>query len=752
MARSAVPWLAGALLLLAFSAWYVLRPAGRAEVQGPQRVFSDLEVRERQTLAPVPDAPLRERASQEVERGRTDAGSLAAEPVISTEVIVTGLIRAGGGIEPPVPDARLVLFQNVDGKRVAAPIEFRSERDGSFREKIQVTFPTDEHGESASEVELELQAWAPGFQEGWDWEDVEPEDPEDPKDPDECEASFSIRLERGCTLEGRVVDVRGALVEYADVFAMLAGGGDNAGQTGEDGTFRISFERAGPIELKARLESVGVSESVAVNLRSDLWNEVEDLVIIERGGEIAGVLVDSFGRPIEGNYLNASAEEWLAALGYSIDEFERPSAVGYSSSHEFESLGLVRSHFSPTGKDGSFRFKGMAPGRFLIVSKPHAGKVDSWIVSTGQTDLRLSREYCHLRVEVEAGDRSGLALSGSAWGAASLELAATGKKNDKSIDLIAGTAWVPVRTGVEYVVGGTVGDGRYGALTLGYARRLEIADFYFKEKLIYEAERALAFDIDIELDRARRISLELLASHSKWRGCSFERKVWIAPGDKDPVLRLVVDLEKEGLIEIRSGGRPVRARAIAWIERDSGSRVGFLSSFVLEVPKIERWFLAPGPYTVELSAEPVMRNWRFQNWCKRLVDPPSGLSFPPRVSFGLPRQPRYPVDLKPDKIHELNVEFEEAGAALLLLSSQESSPRMTHSTLTLPGGETLSEATDSCSTRTEPAGTVTILVVRLPLLPGEYVWEGSATGFQDLEAAFAIQPGELTVIRKTWLP
>ena len=146
----------------------------------------------------------------------------------------------------------------------------------------------------------------------------------------EDEPSMTIRLERACTIEGRVVDERGRPIEGALVHALGEGepraapatSPDSLGvtfgpvppisesgngtlafaqeaSTGPGGDFRLTGLAPGSYAIAASHEEFAPAESEAVQLRPGT-TRADVGIVLRSGGELAGRVVDERGNGLEG--------------------------------------------------------------------------------------------------------------------------------------------------------------------------------------------------------------------------------------------------------------------------------------------------------------------------------------------------------------------------------------------------------------------------------------------------------------------
>jgi hypothetical protein len=137
-------------------------------------------------------------------------------------------------------------------------------------------------------------------------------------------------------------------------FAMmgLPRGGDRA-HSGRDGAFRYERLAAGTYTLSA--EVAGFTESPEVNVTVGAGEEREVTLVVDAGGEIAGLVADPSGTAIS---------------GARVRLFREPDEVGedQQARQMFEARKLFggANKTARSREDGSFRFNGLAKGAYTI--------------------------------------------------------------------------------------------------------------------------------------------------------------------------------------------------------------------------------------------------------------------------------------------------------------------------------------------------------------------------------------------------
>ena len=312
----------------------------------------------------------------------------------------------------PLPGVRVELSQLQGRQSMGTLATVHTQDDGTYRTTVRLT------PRSASDkVWTRVEAWLPDFQPYTNRRSVRKNAPE---------LEENIELDPGGRLHGRVVDSQGRPVQSADAVLLQSGVEVDSDSTHEDGTYQLYVEHSGSFVLSARASEHGSAGPLPVEVRTDRINEAPDMVL--RGeGVLEGILVDSFGDPIARHSLLALAESWVIAGGGSLVPYQRETPWDEGAIAEHEANGLVHA-WANTDDEGRFRFAGLAQGRFGIVSR-HAGQREVWMVTTGDTNLRLSRDFhllevrafdessgeslqCDVRVESADGEQSGAVASG----------------------------------------------------------------------------------------------------------------------------------------------------------------------------------------------------------------------------------------------------------------------------------------------------------------------------------------------------
>ncbi len=140
-----------------------------------------------------------------------------------------------------------------------------------------------------------------------------------------------VVLERGVTIQGRVLDVNGHALPLASVYLSTAGtrfhehrfGLRHGVKADEDGRYTLHAVPSGTHELRARSLHQQVLVRGAAALTVSAQAEMEHDVVASEGMVIAGRVIDEFGTPVPD--LRVRAEDWI---GNSAPRGARTDADG----------------------------------------------------------------------------------------------------------------------------------------------------------------------------------------------------------------------------------------------------------------------------------------------------------------------------------------------------------------------------------------------------------------------------------------
>ena len=176
--------------------------------------------------------------------------------------------------------------------------------------------------------------------------------------------AFAVKLARGWTLSGRVVDAAtGDAVRGADVTVATGALGLHSRGTESDGSGRFALEGIIGDEQSVYVEADGYIVAGPVTHTIDSGSLV---VRLERAGRIEGRVVDPRGRPIAGALVRAFGEQATAAapgtdsLGVTDGPVPPISAAGGSS------LAFIGQ--ATTAPDGVFLLGNLQPGPYTVAA------------------------------------------------------------------------------------------------------------------------------------------------------------------------------------------------------------------------------------------------------------------------------------------------------------------------------------------------------------------------------------------------
>ncbi len=176
--------------------------------------------------------------------------------------------------------------------------------------------------------------------------------------------AFAVKLARGWTLSGRVVDAAtGEAVRGADVIVATGALGLHSRGIESDGSGRFALEGIIGDEQSVYVEADGYIVAGPVTHTIDSGSLV---VRLERAGRIEGRVVDPRGRPIAGALVRAFSEQVRAAapgtdsLGVTDGPVPPISAAGDSS------LAFIGQ--ATTALDGGFSLGNLQPGPYTVAA------------------------------------------------------------------------------------------------------------------------------------------------------------------------------------------------------------------------------------------------------------------------------------------------------------------------------------------------------------------------------------------------
>lgn len=165
------------------------------------------------------------------------------------------------------------------------------------------------------------------------------------------EAEVVLTFRRGASLRGRVLDEEGKPVGGIWVAAVAVEGANGSGATaqaraGEDGVFVLE----GLGDYHFRVKTMGGEYQASTSEREFVPGE-EAVVRVKKGFAISGRLVDAAGKGVKREAI-----------------FMTPEGGGLEGGAD--GFGV------PVGDDGSFRFRGLARGRFLLWLQEGSVKIE----------------------------------------------------------------------------------------------------------------------------------------------------------------------------------------------------------------------------------------------------------------------------------------------------------------------------------------------------------------------------------------
>lgn len=159
-------------------------------------------------------------------------------------------------------------------------------------------------------------------------------------------------VEAGATIKGRVLAKSGAPLGDVEVFARTTGGGARDQQQWSndtsklDGTYELDGLRAGTYLLEPQTQQA-VAPRDGFTVEAPPGKLIERDLVLDDGGQVAGVVVDEQGRPVEGVTVDASSLEndW----NWSMDRGAKTDAAG-----KFTLAGVRPGEYRVTASKGWF--------------------------------------------------------------------------------------------------------------------------------------------------------------------------------------------------------------------------------------------------------------------------------------------------------------------------------------------------------------------------------------------------------------
>ncbi len=302
----------------------------------------------------------------------------------------TGIVQSGSN-GPGLPRASVEIFEGTDAQGV---ILGRGEADVEGRFAIDLPSLDRLSPERRSQVSLAARARAKGHRIGHVMIFAQEDLSGAPRD-----VGVELTLDPGHDVFGRVVDEGGRPVDR--VRMTLYGDSPMMGMltevTDAEGRYRFPIAAPGTAFLLAHRFGVGTASIPETPLSLDADLELPDLVL-RRGAEIAGTVVNAAGRPIAG--VPVYAQCLSMPRGGAKAEIGAPSGTDFGS--------------AMTDAEGRFRIPGIFPGRVRltpVAERPSVPPIDPF--ETGRTDVRLVVSGHVLRVAVV--DSDGAPLVGPVW-------------------------------------------------------------------------------------------------------------------------------------------------------------------------------------------------------------------------------------------------------------------------------------------------------------------------------------------------
>lgn len=218
--------------------------------------------------------------------------------------------------------------------------------------------------------------------------------------PRDVGADTVIALDPGHDVVGRVVDEEGRPIVGAEV-TMTSEGPSRLDRVRTDasGEFRYPVESDRAAYFLAEFEGMGTGGMAPRPMTPDAEMVLPDLVL-RRGAEVAGVVVDRTGRPIAGVPVHATSLS--RTDGDEIERIEAPAGTMHGS--------------AMTDAAGRFRITGLFPGDVKLdaVEGSQGGRAsEGSAVRTGREDVRIVLAEHVVRVAVV--DSAGAPVLGARW-------------------------------------------------------------------------------------------------------------------------------------------------------------------------------------------------------------------------------------------------------------------------------------------------------------------------------------------------
>jgi len=222
---------------------------------------------------------------------------------------------------------------------------------------------------------------------------------------DEDTQAIDVVLDAGGRLTGRVLDVRGVPVDGARASLVVAGslpGRDELSlvhetTTDTNGLFELGFLSGGEVVVHVRASGVGSARVDDLRVEAGADTDLGDITLAGTG-ILGGRVTYPGGDPARTLELWAVPEA-LADRAHALALARR----GTLAREEGVGLTLDRTH---TGDDGSFRFTGLAEGRYTILTEHKEQQLAPLgaVHATGSQSVTLVLGSRRLRIAVRASD------------------------------------------------------------------------------------------------------------------------------------------------------------------------------------------------------------------------------------------------------------------------------------------------------------------------------------------------------------